>query len=127
MEFFAEVLNQHTDTEALSDRLTIANLPVYCASIDQVLSQENDAAGEIYCVWGQFKVSRERIRKGVRFALLNCPHALAWTITCHNYGQDVIVHCTIDKREEEKEFVESIQQFVADWAAGLKRELPTFV
>ena len=35
----------------------------------------------------------------------------------------MVIHCTIDKREEEEEFVESIQQFMADWAEGLEASL----
>lgn len=122
MEFFAEIKNQNIGIEALAERLTIANLPAHCASISTVLSNQGDS-GEIYCIWGQFAVSRERIKNGVRFALLNCPHAFVWTTACHNDGRDVVIHCTIDKQHEDPDFVESIQQFVADWESGLKNAL----
>lgn len=119
MEFFAELKNQDVPAAELHAHLTLARLPEFCSSIDAVLSALSPRLGEIYCVWGQFQVSREEIRNGVRFALLNCPHALAWTVTVHGESRAVVIHCTIDEREEQREFVESIEQFVADWARGL--------
>lgn len=122
MEFFEEIEKHEIEIEALRDQLQIASLPVYCKSIDTVVS-DYGTKGEIYCVWGQFTVSREPIRNGVRFALLNCPHALAWTVAYHAKRNTLVVHCTIDDREEEHDFVESIENFVSDWALGLKHAL----
>lgn len=51
--------------------VTIERLPDWCASIDVVL-EPSDAGGRIYCVWGEFAVSRETIRGGVRFTLPGC-------------------------------------------------------
>lgn len=123
MEFFEEITCGKIDIDALRDRLTIATLPLHCESIDKVISDSGDK-GEIYCLWGQFDVSREAIRNGVRFALLNCPHALAWTVAYHAARNALVVHCTIDDRQEAPEFVETIEQFVADWATGLQKALP---
>jgi hypothetical protein len=124
MEFFAELEKNELDIEALRGQLQIATLPVHCESIHTVIS-DNGNKGEIYCVWGQFTVSREPIRNGVRFALLNCPHALAWTVAYHAERKMLVVHCTIDDRTEADEFVESIEQFVSDWATGLGHVLRT--
>ena len=123
MEFFKEIEKNEVEVEVLRGQLLIANLPVHCESIDTVISDQGDK-GVIYCVWGQFTVSREPIRNGVRFSLLNCPHALAWTVAYHADRKTIVVHCTIDDREEEQEFVESIERFVSDWAIGLERALP---
>ena len=123
MEFFEEVEKQSVDIEALKDLLQISVLPSLCRSIDSVISEDHNE-GEIYCVWGQFNISREVIRNGVRFALLDCPHAFAWTITYHEGRNMLVVHCTIDDREEDKEFIESIQEFVSDWGYGLGNALP---
>lgn len=120
MEFFAELANRDVRAEDLQRLVTIARLPEFCSSIDAVLSTQSPDPGEIYCIWGRFRVSRQEIRNGVRLALLNCPHALAWTVTVHAESRAVVIHCTIDKREEDSEFVESIEQFVADWAKGLE-------
>lgn len=121
MEFFEAVANRAVTAEELQDLITIARLPELCSSIDSVLSIESPERGEIYCVWGQFRIARERIRNGVRIALLNCPHALAWTVAAHARKKTVIIHCTIDDREEEEEFVETIEQFLRYWAEGLAR------
>ena len=120
MEFFSDINNIGIEVNDLQALLTMDKLPVYCASIDTLISQQDESKAEIYCVWGQFSVSRELIRNGVRFALLNCPHALAWTIAYHEKLGSVVVHCTIDDREEETEFIETIEQFVDDWASGLE-------
>jgi hypothetical protein len=122
MEFFAEIEQNEIEIEVLRDRLQIATLPGHCKSIDTVICDDGNR-GEIYCIWGQFSVSREPIRNGVRFALLDCPHALAWTVAYHAKRRTLVVHCTIDDREEERDFVESIERFVSDWAFGLKYAL----
>jgi len=123
MEFYAEIEGQAIDAESVRETVTIVRLPELCASIDSVVSVESPRRGEIYCVWGQFQVSREEIRNGVRLALLNCPHALAWSIAARPEEGVVVVHCTIDDRQAEEEFVETIEQFVSDWASGLKPAL----
>ena len=123
MEFFAKADNHGVDATTLYERLTIEALPEYTPSIDNVLSMNSESRGEIYSNWGQFDITREKIRNGVRFALLNCPHAFVWTITVHPQQDVLIVHCTIDKEDEEPEFVESIEQFVAEWADSLATRL----
>jgi hypothetical protein len=123
MEFFAQITNHPVMADELFTLITIERLPALCASIDSVMSIESESHGEIYCLWGQFQVSRERIRNGVRIALLNCPHALAWTVAVHSELDAIVIHCTIDDRQAEPEFVESIELFVSDWAEGLRRHL----
>lgn len=118
MEFFEELEKSSVDIEALKNLLRISTLPSLCSSIDSVISEDQNG-GEIYCLWGQFDVSRELIKNGVRFALLNCPHALAWTITYHEERAMLVVHCTIDDREVDAEFNESILLFMSDWRFGL--------
>jgi hypothetical protein len=123
LEFFAtsEVEAKEMD---LQRRLTVGALAELCDSIDSVLRDEGDE-GEIYCVWGQFRVRREPIRGGVRFTLPRCPNALAWTVTGGEEGESgpVVIHCTINRRGHEPEFVESIRQFVNDWRRGLERDI----
>lgn len=123
MEFFEEIERQNLDVEELKDLLQISALPSHCRSIDSVVSDHRNE-GEIYCVWGQFNISREVIKNGVRFALVDCPHAFAWTITYHEGRNVVVVHCTIDDQEEDEEFIETIREFAADWSYGLGNALP---
>lgn len=116
MEFFAEADVRVREGD-LHRSLRIDNLPQWCASIDKVLSHQGDR-GDIYCIWGQFRVHREILRDGVRFTLPSCPNALQWTVTLSAPGK-VQVHCTLSRAEADPEFVESIVQFVADWQRSL--------
>ena len=123
MKFFEEIERQGVNIDSLKGLLQISALPNLCRSIDTVISDKHNV-GEIYCVWGQFNVSREVIRNGVRFALLDCPHAFTWTITYHEGRNMLVVHCTIDDQEEDEEFIETIREFTADWSCGLGNALP---
>ena len=122
MEFFKEVHKDKLNIVDLKSLLALNNLTVLCDSISNVTAL-NGNEGDIYCLWGAFKVRREEIRYGVRFSLLNCPHALAWTITFDEESRDIVIHCTIDKREQEPDFIDSIHEFVEDWSSGITRAL----
>ena len=120
MEFYASATIR-TDAAALRRRLTIATLPQWCASIDAVLGDEG-SHGEIYCVWGAFRLHREELCDGVRFTLPGCPNALQWTITTGrppDPGQ-LIVHLTINRVEHDADFIASNRRFVDDWRIGLE-------
>jgi hypothetical protein len=124
MEFFREISAPEQELATLQNLLTIKSLPALTPSISSLLSDQ-DNHGEIYSVWGQFNVNRELIRCGVRFTLVNCPHAFAWTTTINDKNNTVIVHCTMDKSEHDEEFIESIDQFMDEWADSLNRTLQT--
>lgn len=120
MEFFETTEMRLTEAD-LQRGLTIQGLGELCASIDRVLASDGDE-GQIYCVWGQFRVHREAIRGGVRFTLPRCPNALAWTVTGGtDTPEPVVIHCTINRREHDPDFIDSIRQFVADWRVGIER------
>ena len=38
-------------------------------------------------------------------------------------GEQVVVHCTINRAEHDPDFIESLETFAADWAAGLRTAL----
>lgn len=114
MEFFAEIINNKVSINSLKKQLTIKQLPALCHSIDKVIL-DNQTNGIIYCVWGEFEINREELDYGVRFTLPHCPNSLAWTITCNEDDDEIIIHCTINKKAHETDFIESIEQFVADW------------
>lgn len=118
MEFFGEVYSPDLDLSYLKNLLDINNLPGLCASISTVDPKEENEAN-IYCIWGAFYMKREELRYGVRFSLVNCPHALAWTITFNEQSENIIIHCTIDKTEADEDFVDSIDEFVMHWSKGL--------
>ncbi|MFO8004637.1 hypothetical protein [Thioalkalivibrio sp.] len=120
MEFFARA-SLATDPETLQRELGIEHLAHWCDSIDAVLEEAGDR-GRIYCVWGEFAVTRDVIRGGVRFSLPGCPNALAWTITTGlpPEPEAVVIHCTINRREHDPDFIETIEAFVDDWRRGLE-------
>lgn len=122
MEFHA-FADKRIDADTLQARLDIRSLPTYCASISKLLSHDGDR-GEIYCAWGQFIVHREPIRGGVRFTLPNCPNALAWTITTGfpPAPDKIVIHCTINRREHDPDFIASIEKFMDDWREGLSAQ-----
>ncbi len=123
MEFFGTACIG-ADAGALEQQVTVERLPDWCASIDSVLEQSGDS-GRIYCVWGEFEVRRETIRGGVRFSLPGCPNALAWTVTTGLPPDPdaVVIHCTINRREHDPDFIETIEAFVDDWRQGLEAGL----
>ena len=106
------------DAATLQGSIRIEGIERWCASIDKVLSAAGEK-GEIYCGWGQFTLHREVIRDGLRFTLPTCPNALQWTVTAEANG--VLVHCSINRRDHEPDFIESLQRFVDDWGEGLVR------
>jgi hypothetical protein len=120
MEFFATA-NIHASVDDLQGNLSISDFPRWCTSIQTVLSDEG-SRGEIYCVWGEFRVHREQIRDGVRFTLPGCPNALQWTLTTGQppTPQQTVIHLTINVTEHDQDFIDSNQQFVDDWKAGLE-------
>lgn len=118
MEFFREVHAPAAVVAYLQQQLTLNSLTQLCASISTVTTR-NDNEADIYCLWGAFDLKRDKIRFGVRFSLLNCPHALAWTITRPDGSEAIRIHLTTDDIEQEAEFTESIDEFMNDWKDGM--------
>ena len=73
-------------------------------------------------MWGTLRTSREELHGGVRFSLPGCDNVLQWTVTTGlpPNPQQTIIHLTINRNEQDQDFVASIQQFVADWKTGLE-------
>lgn len=125
MEFFTTV-DRPLTAEKLTRRLTVATLPGVCDAFADVEAEDDDL-GAADTLWGHFRVVRTPIRGGVRFALADCPNALAWTVTA-GYPpapEGVVVHATIARTEADTDpdFADSIQEFVGAWQRGLD-ELP---
>jgi hypothetical protein len=120
MEFFAAAAVP-ASVDDLRRRLRITDLPRWCASVSEVF-RDDGTEGEIYCLWGQFRVHREEIHDGVRFTLPGCPNALQWTVTTGQPPEPdkLVIHLTINRAEHDPDFVESNVQFIADWKSGLE-------
>jgi len=123
MEFFA-IASVPARVSDLQRHVRIATLPRLCASVDKVMSHEGER-GQIYCVWGEFTIHREMVRDGVRFSLPSCRNGVQWTVTTGSAADSgkVVIHCTVNQRQVDPDFVESLEQFAADWKAGLEGEL----
>ena len=122
MEFYARIKSDATPTE-IQQAITIESLPDFCAFVSSITPGE-DGRLEMFSDWGTHTVSRELIREGLRFTLPGCPNALAWTITTMGQGE-IVLHCVINRDTHEQDFIETLEQFTSDWAAGIRQKLGT--
>jgi len=123
MEFFREIEAGRGEAW-IRDEVTIEALPRFCAEIEKVLEANGDE-GRIWCLWGGFRIRRENIRGGVRFSLPDCPNAFVWTITTGlpPRPDDTVIHATINRREHDPDFIESLHMFLDAWEDGLGRAM----
>jgi hypothetical protein len=120
MEFF-RILKVKTNESDIQFDLTLENLNSISNEIF-VIGNQNKKEAEIGGIWGEFTLTRSEIKGGLRFALLECPNALAWTITT-GYPPDpnsIIIHLTINRQEKESSFIEEVEEFLDDHIACLK-------
>ena len=122
MEFF-KIVEVRTDEKVIQDKLTLSNLEEFCESIFPL--DDNPEVCLTGGMWGEFTVRRDHIMGGVRFSMLNCPNALAWTITT-GYPparEKLVIHLTINRERKQEEFVEEIHLFLKDLKDGLEAYL----
>ena len=118
MEYF-KIVDVGTTEEAIHQKIVLKDLELFCESIFPLDSGEDIC--HIGGMWGEFSLRRDKIMGGVRFSMLDCPNALAWTITT-GYPparEKVVIHLTINRERKQEEFVEEIQQFLEDLQVGL--------
>lgn len=120
MEFFRNI-KLKTQDKTIQDELTIENLEFISNEIF-VIGDQNKTEAEIGGLWGEFTLTRTLIKGGLRFALVECPNALTWTITTGlNPDPDVIViHLTINRQEQKESFIEEIDEFLDDQSSCLQ-------
>ncbi|OOG25176.1 hypothetical protein B1C78_07095 [Thioalkalivibrio denitrificans] len=122
MEFFA-IARIHTNAEGLR-RITMDRLPQFSPSIERLVTVHDDDHARAWTVWGEFDIVRLPVTGGVRFVLTDCANALTWSLTTGHPPQPdaVTVHATINRPEQDPEFVETIEGFVEEWREALERE-----
>jgi len=122
MEFFA-IARIHTHPEALQS-IPLESLPDLCPSIERLLRVHSKDLARVWTVWGEFDVTRQTIHGGVRFTLPQCANALSWTLTAGNppAPEHVVIHATINRTEQDPDFVETLEDFVAQWREGLEKQ-----
>lgn len=114
MEFF-RILKIKTKESEIQTALTLANLSLMSNEFFVIGNQDKNKAA-IGGVWGEFTLTRCEIKGGLRFALLECPNALAWTITT-GFPPDpnsIIIHLTINRQEKASSFIEEVEEFLDD-------------
>ena len=120
MEFF-RIIDKQTTEKQIQTKIHPKSVEEYTESMLFIKSVENNFLG--LTLWGEFNISYNKINGGVRFALLDCPNALSWTITAGFPPEKdkIILHCTINRSEKPLEFIEEIEEFMDEWEEGLKR------
>lgn len=118
MEYF-RILEVNATEDVLKEKLTLQTLENFCLSIFPL--DDGAEICKIGGMWGEFTLRRDEIMGGVRFSMLDCPNALAWTITT-GYPparEKVVIHLTINRQRKQTEFVEEIEAFLDDHMEGL--------
>jgi len=121
MEFF-RIIKVMTQDKIIQDELTIENLELISNEIF-VIGDQNETEANIGGLWGEFTLTRALIRGGLRFALVECPNALTWTVTTGiDPDPDVIViHLTINRHQQKESFIEEIEEFLNDQSICLQQ------
>ena len=121
MEYFRIIKLKSTE-QNIQKRLTLSNLDELSTEIFN-LEEPSEKEANIGGIWGEFTLSRSKIKGGVRFSLIECPNALCWTITT-GYPPDpesIIIHLTINRQEKDEEFIEEITDFLDDICVNLNK------
>jgi hypothetical protein len=118
MEFF-RLVDIHTSERSIQDKLRLENLEEFCESMFPL--EDHPDVCLTGGMWGEFLLRRDAIMGGVRFSMLNCPNALAWTITTgYPPARDqVVIHLTINRERKQEEFIKDIHHFLEDLERGL--------
>ena len=120
MEFF-RFIKVKTQDQTIQNELTIDNLELISNEIF-VIGDQNKREAEIGGIWGEFTLTRDIIRGGLRFALVECPNALTWTITTGKYSESdaIVIHLTINRQQINESFIEEINEFLDDQCVCLE-------
>ena len=109
-------------SETLQNKLTINNLKFISNDIF-VIGHQNTTEANIGGIWGEFTLTRSLINGGLRFALVECPNALTWTITTGNPPDPdaIVLHLTINRQHQKESFIEEIEEFLDDQCVCLHK------
>lgn len=117
MEFFRTINIQTTENQ-LQKSLSFENINNIIESLF-VIDYQKDTAN-ITGIWEEFTLKRDTIKGGIRFALIECPNALTWTITTGfpPVREHIVIHLTINRAEKEQQFIDELTEFLDDWQQG---------
>ena len=114
MEFFRTV-DIHSTEQIIQEVIILEKLEEMTSEL-VLLDQIDDKSAAIGGIWGEFTLERSTINGGLRFALKECPNALAWTITT-GYPpaiNSIVIHLTLNRIEKSKDFIEEVEEFLDD-------------
>lgn len=119
MEFF-RLIDRTVSEQIIQNKINPKTVSDYAETM-MFVNGSNDNFNSL-TLWGEFNISYNKIKGGVRFTLTNCPYAFNWTIT---YGfkpdrEKIVLHCTINRTEIKDEFLEEINEFLDEWQEGLE-------
>ena len=119
MEFF-RIINKQVAEKQLQDRIKPSSLEDFTETMQFLEDSNPNFLG--LTLWGDFLISYNKIKGGVRFTLLDCPNALSWTITTGfpPEREQILIHCTINRTQKPTKFIEEINEFLDEWEQGLK-------
>lgn len=120
MEFF-RIIDKQVSEGQLQNKIHPQSIADFTQTMMFLENIGNNFMG--LTLWGEFNISYDKINGGVRFALLDCPNALTWTITngFPPENNKIVLHCTINRIQKPIEFIEEIEEFLEEWEEGLKR------
>ena len=121
MEFF-KIINVKTTADQIQKKIHFDNLDDLCESVFIMNKTKNIAT--IGSIWGEFSLQKDLINGGVRFSFLECPNALAFTITTGYPPEQekIIFHLTVNRTVLKPVFIDEIEGFINDWKTGMVRE-----
>jgi hypothetical protein len=74
MEYF-RIINLKSTEHTIPKQLTLSNLDALSSKIFN-LDEPSEEQANIGGIWGEFTLSRNKIKGGIRFSLIECPNAL---------------------------------------------------
>ena len=121
MEFFRTINKQVTEV-IIQENIIPKNVGKFTETMLFLNSDGCNFKGAT--LWGEFLISYTKINGGVRFALIDCPNALAWTITTGfpPERENIVLHCTINRTQKPTVFIEELEEFLDEWEAGLNSQ-----
>lgn len=121
MEFF-KIVDKPATEDIIQDKISPEHLEKFTESM--FLIEEIGNNYNCGTLWGEFIVSSDKIKGGVRFTLLDCPNALQWTITTGFPPEinKIVLHLTINRNQISTAFIEEIQEFLDEWSNGISNQ-----
>jgi len=119
MEFF-RIINKQVTEEIIQKKINPQSIEAFTETMLFIENSNSNFKG--LTLWGEFLISYDKIRGGVRFTLLDCPNGFSWTITT-GYPPErnkIILHSTINRTQKPTEFIEEINEFMDEWVTGIK-------